>query len=485
MVVKKKKKPPIKKLLVSIIIGFVAVAFIGSFAYQYAARRGGNVSSLAEVNGEPISVSSDSLFANLYRQFYEEERQNLKEDEEMSEDKNLELLRRALDTVIQRTLILQYAEREGITVDRETVLTSIVKKGYYRSQDKIFDEDRYNRTPEADRQSIFQSEQEQLIISLFYNELFGSVPVTDLETKSFYQFIDYGKKIEYIFLRYDDLPEETLRSFYGENPKLFERAHVAHILIKQNEPKGEQVLAEVMENPDEFQELAKKYSEDTTKEKGGDLGWFYRKDMVPEFSNAAFKLKKDEISPLVKTAFGYHIIKALDEVKIESFEDALYRIKREYVSEHRDEVEKKVASLSKEILSAATTNPQEFEPMAQDLSLKVTTTDFITLSGQYILNEEKNTPLFELMNNQTLIELVYSTPTEKVGGPVKTQDGEIIFKVIDEKKFDQAEYEKAKDYIVNAYRNLKENALFNDWYINEMRRSKIVDNFNQFFEQAG
>lgn len=477
------KKSPFKKLIVSIIIGFVAVAFVGSFAYRYVGRQENTV-HLAVVNGEPISVASDSLFANLYRQYYEEERQK-DEDAQMTEEKNLELLRRALDTVIQRTLILQYAESEGITVNRETVLKSIVKKGYYRSREKNFDEERYNRTPESDRQDIFKSEKEQLIINIFFKELFGSIPVSEVEIKSFFQFADYGKKITYVFLRFDDIPENTLRAFYDENPKLFEKAHVAHILIKNDEQLAAELRERVISEPDKFEEIAKSSSEDTTKDKGGDLDWFYRRDMVPEFSEAAFKLHKGEISPIVRTTFGFHIIKALDDVTIEPFEDALYRVKKEYVSEHRDEVEKKVASLSKEFLTAVSVNPEEFEALLSDMDLHTTTTDYITLSGQYILDEEQKIPLFELMNNQNLIELVYSTKIGNVGGPVKTPDGEIIFKVIDEKQFDKAEYEKSKDYIVSIYRNLKENSLFNDWYINELRRSKITDNFNQFFRQEG
>ena len=67
-----------------------------------------------------------------------------------------------------------------------------------------------------------------------------------------------------------------------------------------------------------------------------------------------------------------------------------------------------------------------------------------------IYNEEQNIPLFELMNNENLPDLVFSTKINQVGGPLKTSDGEIIFKVIDEKQFDQAEYEKSKDYIMPA-----------------------------------
>ncbi len=113
MTAKNKPKVVAKKVLVSIIIGFVAVAFVGSFAYRYISR-GGSDANLAIINGEPINVGSDSLFANTYRQYFEEEKQ--KSGEGISDEKNRELTRRALDTVIQRTLILQYAEREGIRV---------------------------------------------------------------------------------------------------------------------------------------------------------------------------------------------------------------------------------------------------------------------------------------------------------------------------------------------------------------------------------
>ena len=476
---KTKKKPEFKKLIVSIVIGFVAVAFVGSFAYNYAAKRG-KPNYIAVVNGEPIPLGSDSLFANLYRRFYEEERQKNPE-KEITEEQNLQLLRRALDAAIQRTLILQYAKKEGLRVAKETVLARIIEKGYYATPEKDFDEERFANTPEADRKQIYKAEKEQLIIELFMDEHFNIVSTSEIETKSFYQLVDYGKKIEYIYLKYDDIPEEKLKKFYNENPRLFEQAHVAHILIKKDREKAEKILQELRKNPDKFEEIAKKESEDTTAEKGGDLGWFYRNDMVPEFSEAAFKLKKGEISEIVETPFGFHIIKALDNVKIKPYEEALPRVKREYVNTYREEVEKNVAEKSKNILEAVSRAPEKFEEIAEVYKLKPIRTDFITLSGQYILNEEQNAPLFELMGNQNLVELIFSTKINHIGGPVKVTNGEIIFKVIEEKKFDPEQYEKAKDYVTRIYTNLKQNNLFNDWYVHTRNNSKIVDNFNKFF----
>jgi parvulin-like peptidyl-prolyl isomerase len=84
---------------------------------------------------------------------------------------------------------------------------------------------------------------------------------------------------------------------------------------KQSKVKAEEVLKRVRAGED-FAKLAKEFSTDGSKDKGGDLGWFARGAMVPEFEEAAFKLKPGEVSDLVQTKFGYHIIK-LDERKTE------------------------------------------------------------------------------------------------------------------------------------------------------------------------
>ncbi|HFJ9439105.1 peptidylprolyl isomerase PrsA [Bacillus sp. BLCC-B18] len=104
----------------------------------------------------------------------------------------------------------------------------------------------------------------------------------------------------------------------------------SHILVK-DEATAKKVKEELGQGKS-FEELAKQYSEDTSKEKGGDLGFFGPGKMVKEFEDAAYKLKKDEVSEPVKTQFGYHIIKVTDIKEPEkSFEQSKADIKKELV----------------------------------------------------------------------------------------------------------------------------------------------------------
>ncbi len=89
-----------------------------------------------------------------------------------------------------------------------------------------------------------------------------------------------------------------------------DKIRCAHILVK-TQASAEEVM-NLLKGGESFSSLAQKYSIDGSAKRGGDLGFFGRGMMVKEFERAAFALNKGEVSPIIKTQFGYHIIKRLE-----------------------------------------------------------------------------------------------------------------------------------------------------------------------------
>ena len=130
--------------------------------------------------------------------------------------------------------------------------------------------------------------------------------------------------------------DADLEQYYSEHPDEFEEVRARHILVrtgpgehqegedpaahkdghkevtKEEAKKKAEGLLERIKGGADFAKLAEENSDDGSKTQGGDLGYFQRGAMVPEFQDAAFKLKPGEVSGVVETEFGYHIIKVED-----------------------------------------------------------------------------------------------------------------------------------------------------------------------------
>jgi peptidyl-prolyl cis-trans isomerase D len=138
------------------------------------------------------------------------------------------------------------------------------------------------------------------------------------------------RTVRYAMLSLDQLraraaiSEDEIKMYYNDHLdtyKMPDRAHVAHILFKTVD-KTDAEVEEIRKKADDvdkkaksgadFAALAKQYSEDTSKDKGGDIDWIVRGQTVPEFEAVAFGLPKGSISDVVKTAYGFHIIKVID-----------------------------------------------------------------------------------------------------------------------------------------------------------------------------
>ncbi|TYQ16896.1 UNVERIFIED_CONTAM: peptidyl-prolyl cis-trans isomerase C [Acetivibrio alkalicellulosi] len=144
------------------------------------------------------------------------------------------------------------------------------------------------------------------------------------------------------FLSTASVSENEMKEYYEENKQEFkepESIKASHILVKE-ESTAQKIISQLEEGT-KFEDAAKEYSMCPSKEKGGDLGFFTRGKMVPEFENAAFALSKDEVSKEpVKTQFGYHIIKRTgrrDEMPL-SFEEVRNKLQSQLVSKKQEKL---------------------------------------------------------------------------------------------------------------------------------------------------
>ncbi|MEG0974456.1 MAG: SurA N-terminal domain-containing protein [Comamonas sp.] len=206
--------------------------------------------------------------------------------------------------------------------------------------------------------------------------------------------------VEYVVLNAETVKgmikpsEDDLRTYYKENLSRFmdpEQRRASHILINAPESmpaadrekakqRAEALLAEVKANPGQFADIAKKNSQDTgSAANGGDLGLFKAGDMVKPFSDVAFTMKTGDISDVVSTEYGYHIIK-MGEIKTPrtpTFEELRAKIETEVVSQ---EVQKKYAEAAEIFSNMVFEQSDSLKPVADKLGLTIQKAEHITRS---------------------------------------------------------------------------------------------------------
>jgi peptidyl-prolyl cis-trans isomerase C len=133
--------------------------------------------------------------------------------------------------------------------------------------------------------------------------------------------------------------DKDVQAYFQANPDEFsgDRIRAKHILV-ETEDEAKQVVDRLNTKKEPFEDVAKVASQDTfTAQKGGDLDYLGREQMIPEFAKAAFALKPGEVSGPVKTPFGFHIIKLVDRKKGQplAFEQVKDQLKRRLLEQRQ------------------------------------------------------------------------------------------------------------------------------------------------------
>ena len=226
---------------------------------------------------------------------------------------------RVVNELIVKSLLNEEIEKRGITVSNQDVddaVKEIIDKvGSKEQLDALLKQNGISNA------NFKKDLKEEVKMKKLAKEL-GSSTVSDAEAKKFYNEniakFKHPDKVRASHILISVNPQEIEEVVKSEpaNKGLDETAIKAKVNaeIQAKEAKAKELLSEAKKNPTQFAKLAKENSEDTaTANKGGDLGFFAAKEMVPEFSKAAFAMKPNTISDKpVKTQFGYHIIMVTD-----------------------------------------------------------------------------------------------------------------------------------------------------------------------------
>ncbi|MGU5597364.1 peptidylprolyl isomerase [Aeromonas caviae] len=419
----------VAKVILGLIILSFALAGVGSYL------NGPARTAPATVNGNDISAPA---LENAYRN--ERARMESQMGEAFNQlaanpDYMKQFRRGVLDRLIDQALIDDKARSLGLRVSDEQIKQAIVAMPEFAENGK-FSNDRYlqlirraGMTPEMFRDSLRQDmvrqqlmgavlgsefalkgEAEQLdrlynqtrdlrLIRLAASAYVGGIEVSDAEVEQFYKansarfMNDETVKVDYLLLDAANLgknikvTEQDAQDYYDQHQDLFqrpERRQVAHILIpfgkdeKAAEQKAEAVLAKAKAG-DDFAALAKADSSDTfSAKKGGELDWFEKGVMDPAFEKAAFALAKaGDLSAVVKSPFGFHIIKllAVEPAKTKPFvdvmSDTIARLQSEKAKEQFFAEQQKMADSSFE-------NPDSLDLTAEAMGLQVQSTGYFS-----------------------------------------------------------------------------------------------------------
>jgi peptidyl-prolyl cis-trans isomerase D len=336
---------------------------------------------------------------------------------------------------------------QQLVTDGITVTDDEVRAEYLRANEKIKLD--YLLIKPDDLQSKIEASDAEL--GTYFEKSKARYVVPERRTVD-YATLDFAQLRQRAPVTEDD--EKIYYQQHIDTYKLEDRAHVAHILFKtvgktdaevaEIKKKAEDVLNKA-KHGSKFADLAKQYSEDTTKDKGGDLDWIVRGQTVPEFEAAAFSLPKGAISDLVKMQYGFHILQVIDRetARTQTFDEVKAAIQAQLQQQKAEQLGDTLsAQIADEIRRTGRI------PIAE-LAKK-----FNLMTGEAKL-VEANQPLPELGNAPGLLDSVFRLRVGDLSAPIRTDRGYVVFSVKDIQPTHPAALAEVRDRLLADYRHEK------------------------------
>ncbi len=491
--------------LIKGVLWAVVFAFIVTSMYFSMSGSTPGASEAATVLGQRVSITEFQRVQNNLYQNYRNIFGN-RVDFDLRERFNFREM--ALEQIVRQTLLQRMAKRERLEVTDVELYDSIAAVPAFQ-EDGRFNPDRYlavlrQQVPPIVPKAFEAEQREALLAQKVYDLVEAGVRVTEAEIVDAYQrdneqvsaryvmlipslFTDQvtltdeelqahyetqqdryqnpeQRQIKYVTIAPERFPykgeiaQDLIEDYYDNNPDEFtqpEQVQARHILLKvpsnvsderewEIRTQAEGLLQQLRDGAD-FAELAQEHSEDTaTAEKGGDLGRFPKGQMVAPFDEAVFSLEVGALSEPVRTTFGFHIIR-LDD-KIEAGTKTLEEVQEQIENNLRQERAKEAAlSFVDDIMVFLEEDPQQFEALAKQHDLDITTAPFVPRTGR----------LPNLAQAPQLVSRAFALNQ----GAIDTQstpDGvHYIFQVAEVQEASTIPFEEAKERVTNDLKQQK------------------------------
>jgi len=469
----KKKRELVKKYLLIFFLSIVSVGMIVTLAPIFpGGDRGMEPNVLAEVGGTPIT--SNDLQRNIQSRL---RGSPLGNDPQMVS----RMAGIVLDDMIVRRVLWTQAKKLGVGISDlelqrglQTAIPSLYPDGVFVGLDRYRDfisqqtgmtvpqfeaqfresllqekmraiiTDGVRVTPAEVREEFIKRNTKARIEYVLFDpsQYLKAVEITPAALEAFFQKgpskykVPETRRVRYVLIDMDrvraqvKLSDADLKQYYGQHVGEYhvsDRVKVSHILFKTEgktpeevvaiEKKAREVLGQLKAGGD-FADLAKKNSEDSSAPNGGDLGWIVRGQTVKEFETAAFSMKPGQISDLIKTTYGFHIIKLFDKqtAHLQTFEEVRDQIRQQLERERLSDAQQTLTTrLEREFQQ----DPKNFQTIAQKNGLEIKETP----PFRY------NQPVPDLGTGEGFHNLAFQLREGAVGSGVSVPKGMAIIQV--------------------------------------------------------
>ncbi len=404
--------------------------------------------------------------------------------------------RQIMDALVMRHVITEEAKRLGLNVSVAEIEQKILENPIFREGGKFIGQAQYQailqqnnltvdqfessvrndllseklrslvtagvHVSDKDVESEYKRRNEKAKLDYFVidaSKLEDKVTMTDADQKDYYEknktkyTVNEKRQAKYVFLESLRLrsqvvvTDDELRQYYNDHKTEYtlpERVKAQHILFKTQEKTPEEIekirekargVLDRAKKGEDFGNLARQFSEDTTASAGGDLGDFGRGQMVPEFERTAFGLGVGAISDLVQTQFGIHIIKVTgkQEARDRPFEE-LKEAVRPIVETRK--AEQKASDLAQQV-AVEVVNNKDLNAVAAKYGAQVKDTPLI----------EQGQPIPELGNASALEQRMFMMSKGEIGTAIPVERGYVVAQLTEIVPSHPASLEEAKDRV--------------------------------------